>query len=102
MRRSVRRPPVTAETLMLTAIHTWAARGAPRLRRLVPERGNEGDPIVLEGEGFGSGELTVSFGDLTTWAVALSDEARGPDRPQRRRDRGVQGHTGRGPPLSAR
>jgi hypothetical protein len=75
MRRSVRRAPVTAETLMLTAIHTWAARRAPRLRRLVPERGNEGDPIVLEGEGFGSGELTVSFGDLTTWAVVLSDEA---------------------------
>ena len=75
MRRVVRRPPVTAATLMLTAIHTWAARGAPWLRRLVPERGSEGDPIVLEGEGFGSGELSVSFGDLTSWGVALSDGA---------------------------
>ncbi len=73
MRRLLRRAPVTAEALMLTAIHTWGARGAPRLRRLVPERGGEGDPIVLEGEGFGSGELAVRFGDVTTWGVALSD-----------------------------
>ena len=43
------RPLFTSEALVLGTLHTWAVCGAPRLHRLVPWFGQEGDPILLEG-----------------------------------------------------
>jgi hypothetical protein len=62
----------SAESLLLAAIHTWAVSGAPRLRRVAPRYGNEGDPLLLEGDGFADAELEVDFAGAATWAVALS------------------------------
>lgn len=62
-----------AEAMILAAIHTWAVAGAPRLHRVLPARGREGDPVLLEGERFAGDGLRVYFGEATTWAVAVSD-----------------------------
>jgi hypothetical protein len=58
---------------VLGAIHTWAVSGAPRLDRLVPWFGSEGDPVLLEGAGFGAGALRLDFAGRPTWAVVLDD-----------------------------
>jgi hypothetical protein len=62
----------SAESVLLAAIHTWAVSGGPRLHRLVPSRGNEGDPLLLEGEDFADTPFEVDFAGVVTWAVALS------------------------------
>jgi hypothetical protein len=58
--------------ILLGAIHTWAVAHAPRLRRVAPVHAAEGDVVMLEGDGLDGEDLLAHFGELTTWAVALS------------------------------
>jgi len=67
------RPSFSPEAAVLGAIHTFAASGAPRLHRLLPSLGCPGQPVLLEGEGLGTTDLTADFGGCPSWVVALSD-----------------------------
>lgn len=63
-----------ADIRWLAAIHVFAVGRAPRLRRLLPTHGREGDPIVLVGEGFRGADLVAHFdGRPAAGVVALSD-----------------------------
>lgn len=63
-----------ADIRWLAAIHVFAVGRAPRLHRLLPTHGREGDPVVLVGEGFhGSGLVAHFDGRPAAGVVALSD-----------------------------
>jgi hypothetical protein len=59
---AVKALPARLDARCLAAIHLFAVGRAPRLERLLPARGREGDPLLLTGEGFCGAALCAHFG----------------------------------------
>jgi hypothetical protein len=60
------------EAALLAAIHSWSVAQAPRLKMMLPANAAPGEVVVLRGEGLDTRDLSVHFGEATTWAVPLS------------------------------
>lgn len=66
--------PARLDTRWLAAIHVFAVGRAPRLERLMPAHGREGDPLLATGEGFLGAALSAHFGSLPAASlVVVSD-----------------------------